>query len=158
MDATKKPICMSNAKRRQSSPFTSRLKKTEPKPGYIYNSKVATRPSTVPGIIGFTPRLSHRKHANTRGSNCYVASTQVVDFQRLLVELKCKIIRTRKSLLARPVTTISTQSYEAMFSRFRSNQRARNGHRNSLPIHHALAYPNLSTLISPISIFNTLPH
>ena len=160
MDASKKLVFMSNSKRRAPFPSSSGIEYTgtDPIPGRIFNSKPAARPVTVPRIIGFTPRLSHRRPANIRGSQCYTDSPQVLDFQRLLTELKCKIIRTRKSLHARPVTTISTVSYEAMFNRFRSNQRARNRNREIIPMFTALAYSYALTLFIPHSIFNTLPH
>ena len=117
---------ISNVKREMPSIDT-------PRAGYIHSSRPFHTPpasrssstsATVPPAIQFKPRRGDSRpiHLKYQSYN----STQRLNFSRLLVELKCKIIRTRKSLQMRPVTDISTQSYDAMFKRFRSNQRARN--------------------------------
>ena len=109
-----------------------------PRAGYIYKPRRPGTPAvgdpartsqSVPQAIHFKPRTNDSRAVSSKYQT--FQSTQLVNFSRLLVELKCKIIRTRKSLQMRPVTAVSTQSYEAMFNRFRSNQRARN--RQTIP-------------------------
>ena len=95
---------------------------------------------SVPHAMPFRPRLSHTRKPHPSASRPLNSFSRHADFVGLMTELKCRIIRTRKALLARPVTVISTQSYETMFKRFRSSQRERNSRHIPALINSRLLY------------------